>query len=209
MYWIDIESWMEEEASQLAQEMMENSLYDCMSYNDVDEQFSHAYIGSLGEIAFQMLLEREGIPYIAGSYIPDQHSDNWDVNICGRIIDVKIAEVHTSSTPNNNWTFGYPCDQHPEQKYGIVVGLYYPSAKQIGFYGIISGAAVANKPTTNSNSYAKFDYLTSNYEFSYGDMNQDIVFLIYYNILRHEIPNLYYQKYGDYVYEQTYLDYNF
>ena len=89
-----------------------------------------------------------------------------------------MAKLTTNNSPNDYWTYGYPVEQHPISKDAIIVGLYDAFQETVLFYGIISGKKVSRFPIVTSNSYAGYQYYTPNHEFTYGDLNKDIIGII-------------------------------
>lgn len=180
---------MHERAEVHAKNMIER-LYDRFGYND-DTRYEKAYIGMLGEQAFAEYLTQIQIPFSFGEYDENMNSDTCDFWIYDKKFDIKIAKVSTSSIPNDNWTYGYPQEQRPADKYAVVIGLYYEQDNRIVFYGIISGQTIAALPVVKKNSYKNYSYLTPNHEFAYGDLYKNIEELLYINLVQKYEPEQY------------------
>lgn len=159
-----------------AKEMLDNGMFSRFGLSDKKRR-EKAYVGRLGELAFQMLLEDNGIPFEPGTYDPQRHSDNGDVLVNGYVIDVKTARTFKEASPS--WIFGYPLQQHPEEKDGIVIANLANQDSEIRFFGIISGENVARCPLSSSNSYSGEDYMTENYEISYGNLDPEVLSYIW------------------------------
>ena len=172
MYRISVTDDMRKIANEEAHEMLRNGMYSRMGYDD-KQRLDKAYMGKLAEAAFAKLLDDNDIPYTLGEYDAEKHGDTADFFVNRKSIDVKVAK--TDKKPRPSWTFGVPVGQMPETKDYIVVGLIDSSYTTVNFYGIISGIDVANSPILSKNSFGSFQYRTSNHEFIYGKMNQNII----------------------------------
>ncbi|WP_352406430.1 hypothetical protein [Acetoanaerobium noterae] len=138
------------------------------------ERVEKAHLGCLGELAFEHFLRTKGIAYkLDDQSFENRNSDEFDFLINDKKIDAKVAKKTTSRDPNDNWTYGYPQEQHPATKNYVVVGWVDFEKSEIGFYGWITGQKIATFPVVERNSYAGYRYLTPNHEFKWGELNKD------------------------------------
>ena len=166
-----------ERAKKRSKEMIENGLYSRFKYN-YDERVEKAYIGYLGELAFREYLNNENIQYtLNDTHYKEENSDDYDLLINGRTIDIKVANKKTNKAPNDNWTFGYPEEQKPITKDYIIVGWINEKNEEIGFYGWIEEEVVSMCEIVQENSYAGYYYKTANHEFTWGVLNKDFTVL--------------------------------
>lgn len=161
------------DAREKAITMVENGLYSRFNLSN-EERIEKAYLGCLGEYAFQQFLENLEIGYELdeGSF-ENRNSDEFDFLISDKKIDVKVAKKTTSSSPSDRWTYGYPQEQNPTSKDYVVVGWVDFNNEEVGFYGWITGKEIASFPVVERNSYAGYKYLTPNHEFEWGKLNKD------------------------------------
>ena len=158
-------------ASSKARQMIEDGLYSRFQLSPED-CLEKAFIGTLGEIAFQKLLNQKNIKFsIDSSDFSIVNSDQFDVKINNSLFDIKVAKTH--KTPVDKWTYGYPEEQHPETKDYIVIGCLNMIKKCVIFYGWIKGQDVKKFPVVKINTFAGFQYKTPNHEFTYGDLNKN------------------------------------
>ena len=87
-------------------------------------------------------------------------------------LTIKVAKKTTKSSPNDNWTYGYPKEQKPETKDYVIIGLVDFKNKNVEFYGWITGKDISNFEVVTKNSFAGYNYLTPNHEFEWGDLNK-------------------------------------
>lgn len=161
-----------QEASRRAERMVANGLYNRFGATYA-ERVEHATIGCIGEIAFEKLLMSRGIKYNTDREdFWNRNADDFDFEINGFRIDVKVAK--TNKNPSPRWTYGYPEQQIGMGKDYVVVGWVNESQRCIGMYGWISFDRISGYPLTEYNSYAGFRYQTPNYEFPWGDLDQNI-----------------------------------
>lgn len=156
-----------------AEEMVENKLYSRFNLTKA-ERIEKAYLGCLGELAFEHFLKNQGISYKLDNIgFENRNSDEFDFLINDKKIDAKVAKKSTSSAPNDRWTYGYPQEQHPASKNYVVVGWVDFVKNEVGFYGWITGSKIASFPVVEKNSYAGYRYFTPNHEFKWGELNKD------------------------------------
>lgn len=173
---IDIDDTIINEANQIANHRISNGLYNRMGLS-YDERLDKAFIGALGEIAFEKFLNRYNITYTT-NFRNGTGPDNGDFcinNYSEIIIDVKIAK--TFNEPSTGWGFGFPVDQHPEQYDFLVVGYWNPRKNIVEFYGSIPGSMLIGRPTVNINVFSGIRYLTPNKEIRWGELDRDLSFL--------------------------------
>lgn len=154
-----------------AKQMINDGLYSRFQLSP-KECLEKASIGMLGEIAFQKLLKEKDIKFsIDNSDFSIVNSDQFDVKINNSLFDIKVAK--TQKIPKDEWTYGYPEEQHPETKDYIIIGCLNTIKKCVIFYGWIKGEDVKEFPVVTSNTFAGFLYKTPNHEFTYGDLNKN------------------------------------
>ncbi len=157
-----------------AEKMIENGLYSRFRLSD-KERLDKALLGCIGELAFQQHLSNLGIPFeLDHTDFQSHHTDEFDVKVNGAKIDIKVAKKTTANPPSDNWTYGYPQEQHPETKDYVVVGWVDFNRKEVGFYGWIRGEQIVRFKVVTRNSYAKYPYLTPNHEFKWGCLTKDL-----------------------------------
>ncbi|MFK7936910.1 MAG: hypothetical protein AB8G22_25575 [Saprospiraceae bacterium] len=162
-----------------AARMVANGLYSRFGLND-EKRIAKALLGCLGELAFETLLQQEGIAYqLDNSDFQTKNSDEFDFLIKNKKLDVKVAKKSTQAMPNDRWTYGYPQQQRPDTKDFVVVGWIDFSNESVGFYGWIRGQRVSEFPVVTRNSYRGYRYLTPNHEFQWGELNQDLEQLLW------------------------------
>ena len=99
-----------------AEKMIENGLYSRFRLSD-KERLDKALLGCSGELAFQQHLSNLGIPFeLDHTDFQSHHTDEFDVKVNDAKIDIKVAKKTTANPPSDNWTYGYPQEQHPKQK---------------------------------------------------------------------------------------------
>lgn len=159
------------EARRRAEEMVRNGLYNRFG-TDFATRVKHAETGCIGEIAFEKVLADRGIEYHTDrENFVNRNADDFDFEINGYKIDVKVAK--TNKNPGDRWTYGYPQQQIGMEKDIVVVGWVDHMHRIIGMYGWIFFGRIQRYPLTNVNSFAGFRYQTPNYEFPWGDLNQN------------------------------------
>lgn len=157
-----------------AEKMIENGLYSRFRLSD-KERLDKALLGCIGELAFQQHLSNLRIPFeLDHTDFQSHHTDEFDVKVNGAKIDIKVAKKTTANPPSDNWTYGYPQEQHPETKDYVVVGWVDFNRKEVGFYGWIRGEQIVRFKVVTRNSYAKYPYLTPNHEFKWGCLTKDL-----------------------------------
>lgn len=167
-----------QEARRRAERMVANGLYNRFGATYA-ERVEHATIGCIGEIAFEQLLRSRKIEYNTDREdFRNRNADDFDFEINGFRIDVKVAK--TNNNPSPRWTYGYPEQQIGMGKDYVVVGWVNESQRCIGMYGWIPFARISGYPLVEYNSYAGFRYQTPNYEFPWGDLDQNINSLLKY-----------------------------
>lgn len=172
----------EKKAREKASEMLNNGLYSRFGLN-AGERFSKAFLGCLGELAFAHWLDQKSVKYEIDTLgFDNRNSDEFDFLINGKKIDVKVALKSTSNPPNDNWTYGYPQEQKPQNKDFVVIGWIDKIRKEIGFYGWLSGHQICKSPIVLKNSFKGYSYKTPNHEFRWGLMIKDFERLL--SILR-------------------------
>ena len=125
-----------------AESMIQNGLYSRFRLSE-KERLDKALLGCIGELAFQKHLKNLGIPFeLDQTDFQSHHSDEFDVKVNGAKIDIKVAKKTTANPPTDNWTYGYPQEQHPETKDYVVVGWVDFNRKEVGFYGWIRGKQI-------------------------------------------------------------------
>ena len=98
-----------------AEKMIENGLYSRFRLSD-KERLDKALLGCIGELAFQQHLSNLGIPFeLDHTDFQSHHTDEFDVKVNGAKIDIKVAKKTTANPPSDNWTYGYPQEQHPKR----------------------------------------------------------------------------------------------
>lgn len=164
---------MLKQAQQRATNMLRQGLYARFQLSE-QERTQKALIGCMGELGFETLLQQQGVSYeLDQTDFQYRQSDEFDFLINGKKIDIKVAKKSTVATPNDSWTYGYPQEQHPQQKDIIVVGWIDFERSEIGFYGWITGSQVAQFSVVTHNTYRGYRYLTPNHEFEWGALDQD------------------------------------
>ena len=157
-----------------AESMIQNGLYSRFGLSE-KERLDKALLGCIGELAFQKHLKNLGIPFeLDQTDFQSHHSDEFDVKVNGAKIDIKVAKKTTANPPTDNWTYGYPQEQHPETKDYVVVGWVDFNRKEVGSYGWIRGKQIVEFKVVTQNSYAKYPYLTPNHEFKWGCLTKDL-----------------------------------
>ena len=170
------------EAWKYAQEMLRNGMFSRFGLSE-KQRMDKAYIGRLGEIAFEIFLDDNGVYYEPGTYNPKTHSDNGDVIINNYSIDVKTAR--TSRDATSGWVFGYPVEQKPSDKDAVIIANLTNNDSELRLFGIISGFDVSNCPISQSNSFSGASYMTQNYEIPYSQLEPDILSYIETHFLMH------------------------
>ncbi len=162
-----------EMARQRATEMVSSDLYSRFGLTK-EQRIEKALLGCLGELAFEHFLVSKRLLYIVDreNYV-DRNSDEFDFLLNGKKLDIKVAKKTTANAPGDNWTYGYPKDQHPAQKDFIVVGWIDFANETVGFYGWTTGTAVEKNTVVNFNSFRGYKYLTPNHEFKWGTLNKN------------------------------------
>jgi hypothetical protein len=175
-------------AQSRAEQMVNNGLYSRFNLN-YKQRIDKALLGCMGEIAFEAYLNQIGIPYqLDTSDFKETNTDQFDFLIYGNKLDVKVAKKSTPRPPTDGWTYGYPAEQNPTTKDFVVVGWVDFQLQQIGFYGWITGSQIAQLPIVEQNTFAGYQYLTPNHEFTWGAMNKDFTAL--FDFLRNNIRKL-------------------
>ena len=174
---IDFES-AEEAARKRAERMVAYGLYNRFGTN-YENRVEHAKIGCIGEIAFEQMLTDRNISFNTDREdFEDRNADEFDFEINGFKIDVKVAK--TNKSPQNSWTYGYPLQQVGMEKDIVVVGWVSEQFRVIGMYGWLFFNQISSYPLKYFNSFAGFKYQTPNYEFPWGDLNQNFNELFQY-----------------------------
>ena len=135
-----------------------------------EERIDNAYKGALGEVAFEQLLNNNGVEYRTDIHTCDE-PDHGDFFINNCSIDVKIAKTY--KTPMPRWMFGVPIGQNPELKDYTIIGWWNPTQNQIHFYGSIRGENLEGRPVVNFNTFTGARYLTNNIEITWGELDQN------------------------------------
>lgn len=170
-------------ARERAEEMVNNGLYSRFNLTE-EERVDKALLGILGELAFEHFLNQLGHDYeVDREGFEARNTDEFDFLINGQTIDIKVAKKSTTNPPHDNWTYGYPEEQHPANKDYVVVGWIDFERNEVGFYGWITGEAVSAFNVVTRNTFRGYPYLTPNHEFRWGEMNKDL------NRLFREITN--------------------
>lgn len=125
-----------------------------------------AFVGRLGELAFEEYLEKKGLKkgvnFVDNSR--EEFYDKFDFKLTqsGKKIDVKAAQ--TELDPNYSWYFGYPEIQKPAKK-DVIVLVYIILKKRIAIIvGYLTGKQVSEYPVTDHNTKANFRYQTPNHD---------------------------------------------
>ena len=156
-----------------AEMMVKNGLYSRFKLSKTS-RIEKAYLGCIGELAFENYLKKENIAYRTDlTDYSTNNSDEFDFLINAKKIDIKVAKKTTKSTPSDNWTYGYPEEQKPNTKHFVIIGWVDFNLKQVGFYGWITGIQIQNFPVVSKNGYAGYAYKTPNHEFKWGNLNKD------------------------------------
>ncbi|MEO6187609.1 MAG: hypothetical protein ABIO82_02265 [Ginsengibacter sp.] len=160
-------------ARRRATEMVGNDLYSRFGLSK-EKRIEKALLGCLGELAFERLLVSKNLPYIVDreNYV-DRNSDEFDFLMNGKKVDIKVAKKTTLNPPGDNWTYGYPKEQHPLQKDFVVVGWIDFTNESVGIYGWTTGIAIEKNAVVNFNSFKGYKYLTPNHEFKWGALNKN------------------------------------
>jgi hypothetical protein len=153
--------------------MLKNGLYSRFGMSD-SLRFEKALIGCIGEFAFEDFLTKNSIDYkLDTTDFTKSNTDLFDFEVNNYKLDIKVAKKTTKSSPNDNWTYGYPKEQRPETKDYVIIGLVDFKNKNVEFYGWITGKDISNFEVVTKNSFAGYNYLTPNHEFEWGDLNKN------------------------------------
>ncbi len=153
--------------------MLQNGLYSRFGMSD-NLRFEKALIGCIGEFAFEDYLTKNFIKYnLDTTDFTKSNTDLFDFEVNNYKLDVKVAKKTTKSSPNDDWTYGYPKEQKPETKDYVVIGLVDFNLKKVDFYGWITGKNISNFDVVTKNSFAGYNYLTPNHEFKWGELSKD------------------------------------
>ena len=162
----------------------DKELYDRFHVNNenatqddkLEKRIKRAQDGILGELAFEHLLQQLGIPYDI-DYIPDSvNCDSYDFMIGGKTIDVKVGNYQ--QVPKYSDTYGYPVDQCSRHKDYVVIGYLIESKREIGFIGYTTHDYIKSCKVAKINSCRGYTYNTDNYEFPFGALEEDLLFLL-------------------------------
>tara|TARA_R110000868_G_scaffold88317_1_gene246169 strand:+ start:1297 stop:1842 length:546 start_codon:yes stop_codon:yes gene_type:complete len=160
-------------AKNQAELMVKNGLYSRFKLSRA-ARIEKAYLGCIGELAFEHYLQKENIKYSKDTTdFSIKNSDDFDFLINSKKIDIKVAKKTTKRIPSDHWTYGYPEEQNPISKDFVIIGWVDFNLKQVGFYGWITGIQIQNFPVVSKNGYAGYAYKTPNHEFKWGDLNKD------------------------------------
>ena len=161
-------------AREIAVRRVDNGMFNRFGLTR-EERIDKAYIGALGEVAFENLLQDNYIRYTTDIHTCNR-PDDGDFFINNYSIDVKIAKTYKDPTPY--WMFGVPVGQNPQLKDYTIIGWWNPGMDEVHFYGSIDGANLGGRPVVNVNSFSGARYLTNNIEISWGELDQDFAGLL-------------------------------
>lgn len=157
----------------MARQRMAAGLYDRFGLDD-EQRLENAFIGALGEVAFEAALIERDVPYRTEIH-EELGVDAGDFffehpEIAGEAdVDVKIAKTQRAWRPA--WEFGIPVNQRPADKFGIVIGNWNPATDELTFVGSMRGADLRGRPMVRRNTHGTH-YMTPNVELRYAELDE-------------------------------------
>lgn len=170
---VEVTDRLHQEAEAIASARFAAGLYNRFGATDALRK-ERAFIGALGEVAFESILLDRGVPFesdIRAALEPDD-GDFFLPDRRGLSVDVKIAK--SIKTPAPQWRFGIPVDQRPASKGAIVIGWWNPITSMVCFYGSLAGRLLAGRKVVRTNSLTGERYFTDNIELRWGELDQSL-----------------------------------